>query len=206
MNYQVNSKYRKLRHKIQFVISGITFKFLHLPPAYRIALFSQVTILISLYFPWFSIKGISYGIFSRFLWWLGTLLILWTVFLVFLMFSFRKKEHLKQRFGIGVSDAIIFIFFWSLQFFLLFLALQFLHSFSFFDKDIIFYTAPVFAICGSLFTLWSGIIAYRSSRREILHSLYVENDALSQEELDEYKEILSKNSGTPDKKNMALPI
>jgi hypothetical protein len=36
--------------------------------------------------------------------------------------------------------------------------------------------------------------------------LYVENDALSQEELDEYKEILSKNSTNPDKKNMALPI
>lgn len=207
MNYQTNSKYRKLKHQLLFLASGISFKFLHLQGYFRIALFWQIAVLSTFFFPWFSLgeKG-EYGIFSKFLWGLGFLLFLSACFLLFVMFSYRKKEMAKQHIGFSVSDSAALVFFGSLQFLLLLLALQFMYSLSYFTKDLIFSSTPVYAICGAIFIIWWGILSYREGRKEILKSLYVENSQTTNSQFEEYREILEKGNVSPDKKNMSLPI
>ena len=122
----------------------------------------------------------------------------------FLILSNRTKEVLKNRLAINFADHTAILFFGITSFFLIVASIAHMRSFSYFTQGIAFHDAPVFAIIGTLFILFGGILSYREIKREVLSALYIENSQTSDALFEEYRSILAKND--PDKKNMTLPL
>jgi hypothetical protein len=161
-------------------------------------------VLGSFLFPWFAIDVVEkYFVFSRFLGGAGVLLTLSIMGSLILMFSNTTKEVLKFKLWVRVSDPVVMIFFGIFQTAILIMWLSFLRSLSAFTKDIVFYEAPIFSIFGSILLLFWGILAHREQKKEVLTSLYIENNPTTDAQFEEYRAILEKSN---DKTNMTLPI
>ncbi|MFZ4461669.1 MAG: hypothetical protein ACOYN2_03965 [Patescibacteria group bacterium] len=205
MNYQINSKNRKLRYRFHQILGSLSFNFIHLRGSLRLVLLGEVFLLVSLFFPWFSIgTDITATAFSSFLGRTGFMLMFLAIVLMSLILSNRTKEIMKTRVGIHFSDHTAIIFFGITKLFLVISSFSFMRSIVYFTKDIVFYDAPIYSIIGAILIVVGGIIAYREVKRETLSTLYIENNQATDALFQEYESILSKSA--PEKKNMTLPI
>lgn len=205
MNYQTNSRYRKLRHRLSILSASLSFNFLHLSVPYRFVILGEVFVLATFFAPWFAIDAVqSFSLFSRFLRWLGVLLLLCALSLAIVTLSHRTKEMVKQKFWIPISDPASVIFFGALQMALILLAMNFMYTLSYFSKDIVYYETPVYALVGSILVCVGWILAFRAQKQEVLSTLYIENSQTTDAQFEEYRNLLEK--GPTDKKNMSLPV
>ncbi len=204
MHVSSQTSYRKLRLRILKITSGLSFNFLHLRGSSRVAFLWQIFVGVSLLFPWFAIgEADTFMVFSNFLGGVGFFLVMSIIGSLILMFSNATKEILKYKLGVRVSDAAIMIFFWIFQIAALIMALGFVRSLAFFTKDVIFYDMPIFSIAGSILLVIGGILAYWEQKKEVLNSLYIENNPTTDVQFEEYRALLEKWN---DKSNMTLPI
>ncbi len=205
MNYQTNSRYRKLRHRFSVLVSSLSFNFLHLRASHRFVILGEIFIAGSFFFPWFAIENIqNFSIFSVFLRGLAFLLIVSAAILSLVILSNRTKEIFKQKLSIPVSDGASIVFFGLLQILLILLSMSFMYTLSYFSKDIIYFEAPVYALVWAILVFIGGIFAFRAQKQEVLTSLYIENSQTTAAQFEEYRTLLEK--GSVDKKNMSLPV
>ncbi len=204
MNYQHHSKNRKLRYGLLRIFGNLSLNFLHLSVPFRFVLLGLILIFASSFLPWFSVGTASFNAYSFLLWGIGYMFIVLMLFLGGLMFWSGMREYLRNTLSLQISDHMA-ITCAGVMFFLLTLADLFvMEGLIFFSKDLVFFQAPIVTIVGAVLVIWGGILSYRESKRELLSTLYIENNQTSDALFSEYEAILSKKPS--EKKNMSLPI
>ena len=205
MNHILNSKHRKIRHRIRFVFDKLSFNFLNFRSHQKVVLLGVIVSFVALWFPWFSVQGteVSGRAFSGLSGGIGYMSLGIFAILLFSLFSSRTKMEFKNRSGVPFSDYAISIFLGICLACIDLAILQSLSSLSVFSKDVVIGSGPSLFFVGSLGILGGGVLGYRSYKKELLET-YVENSRVTSEMLEEYDNILAKTD--PDKKNMSLPV
>ena len=111
MDYIANSKNRKLKNKLHFFLTRLSFNFLHLSGSLRIISIGIFLSFTSLFLNWFSIadntlRGNAFSINAGYI---GYMIIVINLILCFLLFSGTGKEKLKTKAHLTFSDHTIII-------------------------------------------------------------------------------------------------
>ena len=208
MNYSINSKNRKLKYKIHLILNRLWFNFFNLSLSQKISFVWIIISFISLFLNWFTIKYetiLNYTAFSINAWYVGFIILVELLILLFLILSNSNKEKFKSKTNLVFHDHTIIIFFWLIIFLLTWAIFNSIKWFTLLFQDISTWNWIVFELVGSIFIIFSGILNYREKKQEILHKIYVENNLKNNIDLEEYKDILD-NKPSSDKNNMSLPI
>lgn len=209
MNYAINSKNRKLKHRLHLILDKLSFNFLNLSWSQKITLIGVILTFFSLFARWFTIeydKMITNNAFSVNAWYMGYIITIFNAFLLFIMLSDRNKEKLKTKANVFFHDHTITIFVWILILVLCFSSFNSIRWFSKIYWNISVWDWVTFEIIWAFFILVWGILEYREKKNEILNRIYIENSKFEvKADLDEYKEILW-NQSWNNKNNMTLPI
>ncbi|EKD65786.1 MAG: hypothetical protein ACD_49C00085G0001 [uncultured bacterium (gcode 4)] len=208
MNYSINSKNRKLKYKLHLILNRLWFNFFNLSLSQKISFVGIIISFISLFLNWFTIKYdtiLNYTAFSINAWYIGFIILLELIILLFLILSNSNKEKFKSKTNLVFHDHTIIIFFWLIIFLLTWAIFNSIKWFTLLFQDISIWNWIVFELVGSIFIIFSGILNYREKKQEILHKIYVENNLKNNIDLEEYRDILD-NKPSSDKSNMSLPI
>ena len=206
MDYIGNSKNRKLKNKIHFFLSRVSFNFLHLSGGLRVISIGIVLSFLSLFLSWFSIADntLNGNAFSIHTGYIGYVIILINAVLCFLLLSTRSKERLKTKAHLPFSDYTIIMAAGITLLLLTFVIFNSIRGFVLFYQNITIGDGVIFQCIGSIFISIGGLLYYREKKQDFLMTVYVENNGASDSILAEYEDILGKND--PDKKNMTLPL
>ena len=208
MNYSINSKNRKLKYKLHLILNRLGFNFFNLSLSQKISFVGIIVSFFSLFINWFTIKYdtvLTYTAFSINAWYVGWIILVELLILLFLILSNNNKEKFKSKTNLVFHDHTIFIFFWLIIFLLTWAIFNSIKGFTLLFQDISIWNWIIFELVGSIFIIFSGILNYREKKQEILHKIYVENNLKNNIDLEEYRDILD-NKPSSDKSNMSLPI
>lgn len=111
MDYITNSKNRKLKNKIHFFFSRLSFNFLHFSGSLHVINIGVFISFLSLFLNWFSIvdNTLSGGAFSIHAGYIGYIIILINCIILFLVLSNTQKEKIKTKAHMNFSDHNIII-------------------------------------------------------------------------------------------------
>lgn len=208
MNYSINSKNRKLKYKLHLILNRLWFNFFNLSLSQKITFVWIIISFISLFLNWFTIKyekTLNYNSFRINTWYVGYVILIELLILLFLILSNSNKEKFKSKTNLVFHDYTIIIFFWLIIFLLTWAIFNSIKWFTLLFQDISIWNWIIFELVGSIFIIFSGILNYREKKQEILHKIYVENNLKNNIDLEEYRDILD-NKPSSDKSNMSLPI
>lgn len=178
-------------------------------PSKVIFIWAIITI-ISTSLPWFSLKSwledkyYSFSSNSAFIWYI---ILIFSAVILFFLISKDNKERVRYNLSLSLHDHAIIMFSWILLFFVTFSIFFMIKAFSEFSYSVTIYPWINLAFVGTiLITTW-GFLLYKKHKVAILNQIYIENkQKMSDIELEDYSEILSKENYKSDKKNMKLPI
>ncbi len=205
MNYTLNSKHRKLRHRINVFLNRLSFNFLHLSFGARIVTIGILVTTIGLFFPWFLKDSIAYTAFQYRAGGVGYMIVPVLGVLLFLLLSHRNKEQIKSRMNIGFHDYTMMFFAGILIALLTIAIFNVINGYGGDTGQVELRQGGILTLIGAIFIGGGGILLWREERYEILRRIYVENQQPNTSALDEYRDILDRKPQSKDK-NMTLPI
>ena len=210
--YTLNAHNRKFRQKILSFLKKINFEVFHLSLAGKIIVIWSILACMSHFLPWILfVSGgkvvNSYGAFSVFTSYVGYL-ILWLVFFVtFFALSHTRKEWLRARMPIHLSDGVISFFVGILILVIAFLIAGMNRiSLSIMNNVEIGNWLILLGISAVFYIFW-WVLRDREDRREHHENRYL-NRSREDLEIAEYSKILWKEYTDKEKerKNMSLPF
>ena len=209
MNYIANSKNRKLKNKIHTLFHRFSFNFLHLSMGRKVIGVGVLISFFSLFTRWFSIPDSLYqnNAFSLQVGYVGYVIFLLLVMVIFLLLSDRGSEKLKTAIAkthITFSDHSVILFAGATVFLLTFVSFNSMRGLVLLYQQFTIGDGIIFELIGSIFMILGGLGYYREKRQDIIRMIYIENSQTNGSILDEYDDILKKND--QNKKNMSLPV
>ena len=209
MNYIINSKNRKLKHKIHLLVDRLSFNFLNLTLSQKIVLLWITISFVSLFFNWFTIEydnAITNTAFSINSGYVGYIIMIFSIWLAFIVLSNTNKEKIKSKTHLVFHDYSLMIFCWVLFFLLTLTIFNSVRWLTMLFKNITTWKGMIFELVWSVFVIIWWIVNYKEKKQDLLNKVYIENSKFeAQADLDEYRDIIGTNKDQ-NRGNMSLPI
>lgn len=176
MPYKITSNTRRLRAKIKFLASFLSFKYFSSSYPDKIILFWLLISFVSFFLPWIFMKWFSGNSFSLELWYLWYVLCCLN-FLVFLVtFSNNKKENIKRNTSLSFKDHFFVIFSWFVALLLLFVSFNFVRAITLRDTlEAVYWEWFIFAFIWYIFVIVWWFMLLRQYRKDIWEVFTDEN-------------------------------
>ncbi len=213
MDYIRNSKNRKLKAQILGFFSRLTFGSYRLGFSGKAILFSNILVLIVLFFPWMRLVYMdgsihTFGAFSFFSGYIGYGMLLWVLLIAFFLLSHSKKEQLRAYVPFRLSDAqaIVFIDAMMLTSLVHFLSMALIFQ-NFSSQTTVLFGCQILLTLVILILFFSFFFS-KSEKQALAWMSYLDKKEPSV--FDEYKDIIDSKweraSQNDPNKNMSLPI
>ena len=149
MNYAMNSKHRKLNHRINMILNRLSFNFFHLSLGSRIVATGVLITAAGLFCDWFQINDTWYTAFQGTMGYIGFTIMIILAVILFLLLSHQSKENIKSKMHMGFHDYTM-VLFAGVLIFLLTLTVVFnaIAGYSTFSAHITPANGSIFAIIG----------------------------------------------------------
>ena len=159
MDYKARAKNRKLKRKLQKFVSAVKFNSVNWTVHHKLILVGCLIVIASLFFNWLQIdsRDPENG-FSSLIWVSGYVLFTISVFVIFVIMSQRKKEHVKRFFNISFKDYHPPIVGWCIALLLIINSLISMRSLNKFSSQIEYGNGVFIAISGSVFIIVGGFL------------------------------------------------
>lgn len=201
MNYKISARNRKIRSRILKMFKFIRFKTITLSYPARLIILSWIIQISSLFFDWLSFLSgwVHFSAFHSISGNIWYIIIISSIFTLFLTISNRNKEKLKITTPIAFNEYNLIIGMAILNILLAFIIFSFIKwSMQYFSANIIYGEWILIFLVWSIFHLIWGIALLIKSKRDS-KTLYTNEISKTDEEDFLYKKDL-------EDKNMKLPF
>lgn len=184
---------RKFKRHLKSIFNYFKLRTINFNSSKKVALIWTITVFISLFLKWTnsSDSNLIFNWLSGINIWTWTIIILLSIFLIFLLFSNNKKEKIKQTSNLMIKDYKIINIIWIILLILSINSIYIIKSLYIFSNDIDYWNWIIFTIIWSLFIIYSSFMLKKENKKE--NNLYL-ND--SEEDIEKVNK----------KNNMKLPF
>mgnify|MGYP003582435311 FL=1 len=210
--YSLHAHDRKLRHKILSFVKKVNFEIFHLSFAGKVIVIGSILSCMALLFPWILFVSWgkivnTYGAFSVFTSYVGYLVIWLVSFVTFFALSHTRKEGVRAKIPIHLSDGVMSFFVWILLIIIAFLIAGMNRISLSVANTVAIGNGIIFLGIAAVFYIVGWVLRDREDRREHHENRYL-NRSREDLEIAEYSRILWKEppDTEKEKKNMTLPF
>ncbi len=196
MSYKLSAKNRKFKAKIIKILKALRFKWLNSSLYFKILIIWNIFLVASLFMNWSYNWSFSYNSFSALTWYVWYIIIINSIFNLFLLISTSNKEKLKLNSPIKINEQNIFLSSALLQIIIIFMVFSFTKWLYTFSESVVFWNWIVVWFLWAIINLiWAitMIREYKQNKEDILFS-------------NETTNISDINNWIVDKNNMKLPF
>lgn len=196
MSYKLSAKNRKFKAKIIKILKALRFKWLNSSLYFKILIIWNIFLVASLFMDWSYNGSFSYNSFSALTWYVWYIIIINSIFNLFLLISTSNKEKLKLNSPIKINEQNIFLSSALLQIIIIFMVFSFTKWLYTFSESVVFWNWIVVWFLWAIINLiWAiaMIREYKHNKEDILFS-------------NETTNISDINNWIVDKNNMKLPF
>lgn len=196
MSYKLSAKNRKFKAKIIKILKALRFKWLNSSLYFKILIIWNIFLVASLFMDWSYNGSFSYNSFSALTWYVWYIIIINSIFNLFLLISTSNKEKLKLNSPIKINEQNIFLSSALLQIIIIFMVFSFTKWLYTFSESVVFWNWIVVWFLWAIINLiWAiaMIREYKNNKEDILFS-------------NETTNISDINNWIIDKNNMKLPF
>lgn len=157
MDYKARAKSRKLKRKVTKFLNVLKFNSLNATSYHKVILIWCVIVLFGLFFTWVEVVWIQ-GIgkengFSSLLWASWWIILILTLFIIFVLLSERTKEKLKLLFNISFKDYHPPIVGWSIMILMIVNSVVTMRALRTFSSEIVFGRWLFIAVSGTIIVI-----------------------------------------------------
>ena len=211
-NYIANSKNRKFKKQILLFFERINFGAGKLPFSWRIILFMDGVLAVSLFFPWFQFQYKNsqtdlFFAFSEYTGYIGYGILIAIFAIAFFLVSHAKKEHIRAHIPFRLSDTQAVVFMASMLLTGVFHLLFISKTFSQFTTDVSIGKWFLIATSSIICIIVSAYFLSKNSKEQGIEMRYLDHQ--EHDVLWDYRAILDANNHSRNKEedsNMTLPI
>ena len=196
MSYKLSAKNRKFKAKIIKILKALRFKWLNSSLYFKILIIWNIFLVASLFMDWSYNGSFSYNSFSALTWYVWYIIIINSIFNLFLLISTSNKEKLKLNSPIKINEQNIFLSSALLQIIIIFMVFSFTKWLYTFSESVVFWNWIVVWFLWAIINLiWAiaMIREYKNNKEDILFS-------------NETTNISDINNWIVDKNNMKLTV
>lgn len=196
MSYKLSAKNRKFKAKIIKILKALRFKWLNSSLYFKILIIWNIFLVASLFMDWSYNGSFSYNSFSALTWYVWYIIIINSIFNLFLLISTSNKEKLKLNSPIKINEQNIFLSSALLQIIIIFMVFSFTKWLYTFSESVVFWNWIIVWFLWAIINLiWAiaMIREYKHNKEDILFS-------------NETTNISDINNWIVDKNNMKLPF
>lgn len=200
MTYRTSAKNRKMKAKLFVLIKMMRFRAINSSLSNKIILTWIMANVASLFLTWVESDtwtgNLSYNSFGLLLGYIGYIILLFDLFIIFVVVSNDKKELFKLNTSLTFRDYNVILMFSFLILLITFVALNFIKWLNVFSQSIIYWKWLIYSFAWWVIAFFWWVTMYYENKKN-LENLYIENSHKIEE--DEVIQIDNKN-------NMKLPF